>query len=53
MSLASSMKKVTSFTNKLLNITSGSQLGTNIPTNSVMRALGVDGTLGLGSVEDI
>lgn len=53
MSLASSMKKVTSFTNKLLNITSGSQLGTNIPTNSVMRALGVDGTLSIGSVEDI
>lgn len=53
MSLASSMGKVTSFTNKLFNITSGSQLGTNIPTNSVMSALGVDGPLGLGSAEDI
>ena len=47
------MGKITSYTNKLLNITSGSQLGTNIPTNSVMRALGVDGTLGLGSIQDI
>lgn len=53
MSLASSMGKVTSFTNKLLNITSGSQLGTNIPTNSVMSALGVDGPLGLGSAAEI
>lgn len=53
MSLASSMKKVTSFTRKLGNITSGSQLGTNIPTNSVMRALGVDEPLELDSPEDI
>lgn len=54
MGLASSMGKITSYTNKLLNnITSGSQLGTNIPTNSVMRALGVDGPLSLGSVQDI
>lgn len=53
MGLASSMGKITSYTNKLLNITRGSQLGTNIPTNSVTRALGVDGPLGLGSIQDI
>lgn len=52
MSLASSMKKVTGFTNKLLNITRGSQLGTNIPSTSITRALGIDGD-SVGSIESL
>lgn len=53
MGLASSMRKITSWTNKIVNITSGSQSGTNLPTNAVTRALGLGEELGIGSLEEI
>ena len=53
MGLLSSMKKITNWTNKIVNITSGSQSGTNLPTNAVTRALGLGEELGIGSLEEI
>ena len=53
MSLASSMKKVTSFTNKLVNITRSSQLGVDLPVNALTSTLGFEESWELGSVEGI
>ena len=53
MGLLSSMKKITSFTNRIVNLTNGSQTGTNLPTNAVTRALGISEELGFGSLEEI
>ena len=53
MGLASSMQKITRITNKLVNITSGSSTGTNIPTNAVLSVLGITEDLGFGSLTEI
>lgn len=53
MGLLSSMKKITSFTNRIVNMTNGSQTGTNLPTNAVTRALGISEELGFGSISEI
>lgn len=53
MGLASSMQKITSVTNRLVNITSGSSSGTNIPTNTFLSVLGITEDLGFGSLSEI
>lgn len=52
MSLSSSMAKITSFTSKITSLTPNN-LHANIPSNSVTRALGIDGDLSFGSISDI
>lgn len=51
MSLASSMAKITSFTSKLTSITPNN-LHANIPSNSLTRALGIDGD-NISSISDL
>lgn len=52
MSLSSSMAKITNFTSKITSL-SPNNLHANIPSNSVTRALGIDGDLSFGSISDI
>lgn len=53
MGLLSSMKKMTNWTKDLLNTVNGAQLGTNIPSNSITRALGFDDGIPLQNLGDI
>jgi hypothetical protein len=57
MGLASSISKISSFIGKasstVTSITKGTGTGTNIPTNSVMKALGMGDSLGFGSIAEI
>lgn len=57
MGLMSSISKITNFiggaATKVTALTKGSATGTNIPTNSVMRALGMGDSLGFGSLSEI